>query len=193
LELLNSHGVKAVFDVRSQPYSRYAPQSNRSNIERALKDHDIDYYFMGAELGARPDNPEVFNDGTVDFRLLGKTKGYVNGIERVLDLANDLSVAIACTEKDPTTCHRGILIFRLLEVHVDGDSLKHILGSGGLETQTEMTTRLMTDSGLPDTKNQMSLFDDNEDLVARSYSIAESKIAWKDPSYVERTGEYLEH
>ena len=179
--------------MRSQPYSRYAPQSNRSNIERALEDHDIDYYFMGAELGARPDNPEVFNDGTVDFGLLGKTEGYVNGIERVLDLANDLSVAIACTEKDPTTCHRGILIFRLLETHVDGDSLKHILDSGDLETQTEMTTRLMVDSGLPYTKNQASLFDDHEDLIARSYSIAESKIAWKDPQRSSSEEYYREH
>ena len=51
LGLLRQHGVTAVGDVRSQPYSRYVPQYSRDALEAALADAGIAYVFLGKELG----------------------------------------------------------------------------------------------------------------------------------------------
>jgi uncharacterized protein (DUF488 family) len=53
VELLHRHGVTALADVRSAPYSRFNPQFNREALEQSLIAHSIKYVFLGRELGAR--------------------------------------------------------------------------------------------------------------------------------------------
>ena len=50
LGLLRQHGVTAVGDVRSHPYSRYVPQFSRESLEAALTAAGIAYVFLGKEL-----------------------------------------------------------------------------------------------------------------------------------------------
>ncbi len=50
LALLNQHGITAVADVRSQPYSRFNPQFNRETLLGELKTAGIGYVFLGQEL-----------------------------------------------------------------------------------------------------------------------------------------------
>ncbi len=50
LGLLRQHGVTAVGDVRSQPYSRYVPQFSRDALVAALANAGIAYVFLGKEL-----------------------------------------------------------------------------------------------------------------------------------------------
>jgi uncharacterized protein (DUF488 family) len=54
LDLLRRHGVTALANVRSAPYSRFNPQFNREALEQALDAIGIKYVFLGRELGARP-------------------------------------------------------------------------------------------------------------------------------------------
>lgn len=54
IELLQQHGVTALVDVRSHPFSRYLPHFCQSPLKRALTNANIQYVFLGQELGARP-------------------------------------------------------------------------------------------------------------------------------------------
>ena len=112
--LLKHHGIGAVADVRSTPYSRWQPQFNREELTDALKKHGISYVFMGKELGARSDDPDCYDQGRVQYRRLAGTELFRSGIDRVLDGAHRMSIALMCAEKDPLECHRTILVAREL-------------------------------------------------------------------------------
>jgi len=53
ISLLERYRITALCDVRSVPYSSRHPQFNREPLKKILKAHDIDYIFLGDELGAR--------------------------------------------------------------------------------------------------------------------------------------------
>jgi uncharacterized protein (DUF488 family) len=73
LGLLHQHGVTAVADVRSAPYSRFNPQFNKDALEHDLKEHGIRYVFLGRELGARSDDPSCYDKGRVQYGRLART------------------------------------------------------------------------------------------------------------------------
>ena len=49
--LLRRHGIEAVADVRSRPYSRFVPHFSKGRLDRLLAEADIGYLYLGAELG----------------------------------------------------------------------------------------------------------------------------------------------
>ena len=51
LSLLRQHRVDVVVDVRSSPYSRYASQFNRENLQANLRAEGFGYEFMGDVIG----------------------------------------------------------------------------------------------------------------------------------------------
>ena len=57
IALLQQHGITAVGDVRSHPYSRFLPHFNQSALKAALLSAGIRYVFLGQELGARVADP----------------------------------------------------------------------------------------------------------------------------------------
>src|SRR6266704_531425 len=66
MELLTKHAIQVLVDVRSAPYSRYAPQFDHDLLPRSLNQKGIRYLFLGRELGGRPDKPEYYDaDGHV--------------------------------------------------------------------------------------------------------------------------------
>ena len=170
--LLKRHFVDAVVDVRSVPYSRRYSQFNRNKLEMALKSQGIDYLFMGAELGARSQDPSCYKEGRVQYRKLAGTSRFHSGIQRVLDESCRMRVALMCAEKDPLNCHRTILVAREL---VDrGIDVQHILASGKLESHEAALQRLMTQLNLP----EQDLFESAESMLDRAYAIQESRIAY---------------
>jgi uncharacterized protein (DUF488 family) len=56
--LLQAARIEVLADVRSQPYSRHNPQFRRENLRASLQEAGLGYVFLGAELGARPPEPE---------------------------------------------------------------------------------------------------------------------------------------
>ena len=133
VELLQQHRVTAVADVRSAPYSKYNPQFNREPLERALKGHDIAYSFLGSELGARPKNSSCYDqEDRVRFEVLEKTEEFQHGIERIMKGTATYRIALMCGERDPSKCHRAILVAPGLLRH--GATVQHILADGSLET-----------------------------------------------------------
>ena len=143
IDLLSMHTISAVADVRSSPYSRYNPQFNREAFQQSLRSVDIEYVFLGKELGARSIDSSCYVNGYVQFNLLTKNKIFTAGIERLIQGMQSFRIALLCAEKDPITCHRMILICRSLRS--TGMSIQHILNDGSLENNTNAELRLMTE------------------------------------------------
>ena len=53
-QLVAGEQIEFLVDVRSFPYSRYAPQFNREQLEAAITRRGVRYLFLGEELGGRP-------------------------------------------------------------------------------------------------------------------------------------------
>jgi len=174
LALLKQHGVTAVADVRSDPFSRYNPQFNRQALERSLGLSGIHYVFLGRELGARSQDPSCYIDGQVQFACLASTALFESGIERVMRGAEQYVIALMCAEKEPLECHRTLLVAQaLVERGVD---VAHILADGTVETHGHALERLLELTGL----SQQDLFHSHEDLIAEALARQEKKVAYVD-------------
>lgn len=130
IDLLVVHGITLVVDVRSQPYSRWAPQFNRETLDRDLKKANIAYRFMGEVLGGRPVDPELHTDGRPDYRRMEETEVYQQAINELVDLVSTEHVALMCGEGDHLQCHRHLLISQTLLKR--GAAVLHIKPDGRL-------------------------------------------------------------
>ena len=134
VDLLRRHGITLVVDVRSQPYSRWAPQFNRETLARDLDDAGIAYQFMGDALGGRPADPTLYDPDQErpDYQRVEQTPAYQAGIDRLLNLAETERVAVMCSEGDHRRCHRHLLItqtllgrgVRVLHIQPDGTTVE---------------------------------------------------------------------
>lgn len=172
ISFLETHGINAVCDVRSSPYSRYNPQFNRETVQQELKRHGIAYVFLGKELGPRSDDPECYDDGKVRYDRLARTDLFQEGLRRIRQGMGSYRIALMCSEKDPATCHRTILVCRhLTEKDI---RIRHILEDGSLEENDVTIRRLMDLLKLPES----DLFTSPEEMVERAYDIQGDRIAY---------------
>jgi uncharacterized protein (DUF488 family) len=174
LALLKQHGIMALCDVRSKPYSRTNPQFNREDLKQALRKRGIAYVFLGKELGARSDDPCCYENGRVQYDRLAQTDLFKQGIERVLEGMKKYRIALMCAEKEPLDCHRTILVAR----HLASPELEiqHILSDGRLESHAAALSRLMRQLGIRD-----DMFRSREELCAEAYKKQEERIAYSPP------------
>ena len=134
IDLLHHHAITRVVDVRSQPYSRWAPQFNRETLARDLEDAGIAYRFMGDALGGRPANPALYDPGQErpDYERMAQTPAYLLGIDQLLELARSERVTVMCGEGDHRHCHRHLLVAqtllargaRVLHIQPDGRTVE---------------------------------------------------------------------
>src|SRR5262249_22936578 len=146
--LLRQHGITAVADVRSNPYSRYNPQFNRENLQKALADAGVAYRFLGEELGARSDDPNCYEGGKVRYDKLAETPAFQRGLQRVRSGMKEHRIALMCAEKEPLECHRTILVSRHLAAL--GLDVQHIHVDGTLESHREAIERLSREFNMPE-------------------------------------------
>jgi uncharacterized protein (DUF488 family) len=129
LDLLRRYEIAALVDTRSQPYSRYNRHFNREELKHSIEEAGIEYFYLGKELGGRPEDQALYlQNGKVDYELVAQSSLYLAGIERLLTLASARRVAFMCAEADYTSCHRYRLITRTLTQR--GIGVRHILHSG---------------------------------------------------------------
>ncbi len=172
--LLQQHGITALCDVRSKPYSRMNPQFNREELEQALLAHGITYRFLGKELGARSDDPACYEGGKVQYTRLAETALFKEGIKRVLrGMKEDFRIALMCAEKEPLECHRTILVARHLAAL--GLHIEHIHANGQLESHEAALSRLARIHSLP----EHDMFRSREELLADAYRRQEERIAYE--------------
>jgi uncharacterized protein (DUF488 family) len=159
-KLLFQHGVEVLVDVRSWPHSRYVEWVDRSRIAGVAQAAGARYLFLGAELGGRPDGAEFYDsDGRVLYGKVAKSKGFRAGLARLRQGVENYRVAIMCSEEDPTSCHRRLLVSKVLLE--EGWEIGHIRGDGRCESESE-----------PIALAEGSLFEDEESLWRSSLSVS---------------------
>jgi uncharacterized protein (DUF488 family) len=174
LGVLSMHGITAVCDVRSAPFSRFSPQFNRDEISKALQVRGVAYLFLGRELGGRSEDPACYVEGKVQYDRLASGAFFQQGLTRVEDgMTKGFRIALMCAEKDPIECHRTILVARHLAAR-DID-VRHILASGEIETHAGAMGRLARLVKVP----EADLFRSAEELLAETYQRAEDRFAYE--------------
>lgn len=172
--MLVKHGVEGVADVRSVPYSRRVPQFDQHNLRRLLRDVGIRYGFLGKELGGRPSSPHLYDaNHRVRYDRVSESSEFRSGIERVIRAADQINVALLCTEREPLECHRTLLVGHDLDAR--GLEVFHILGNGELESHAEAMSRLLRVHG-----NELGrdLFRSRPELIAQVLDRQAEKFAY---------------
>jgi uncharacterized protein (DUF488 family) len=141
LSLLKMHSINCIVDVRSTPYSHYNTQFNRESLVKELLNVNIEYIYLGNQLGARASGTHCYNSNSVNFEYLAKTDQFHIGLESLKDISSKYQSALMCAEKDPIECHRFILICRNLKN--SGFHIKHILSDGSIEDNLDTERRLI--------------------------------------------------
>ncbi len=174
IKLLIRHGVDEVADVRSAPYSRYAPHFNHDALPGLLGDVGIGYLFLGGELGGRPADRACYDaDGRVMYDRVAETDGFDDGIRRIIRNAGERRIALMCSEKEPLECHRTLLVARSLAGR--GVAVAHILADGRLENYDDAISRLVDIFKLP---QQGDLFRSRDDVIANALRRQAQKFAY---------------
>jgi uncharacterized protein (DUF488 family) len=174
LGLISSRGVTAICDVRSSPYSRFAPQFSREALKLTLTNVGIAYSFLGKEFGARSDNPLCYKGGKVQYDLLAKQQVFADGIARVTEGMKRFQIAFMCAEKNPIECHRALLVAR--SFFERGVPVSHIHADGSLESHEQLESRLLVLCKLP----AGDMFKSRAEFVAEAYAIQGERVAYQD-------------
>jgi uncharacterized protein (DUF488 family) len=136
-----------------------------------LRGNNIEYVFLGKELGARSDNPACYIDGKVQYNYLAEEPAFLTGLQRVRNGIERYRVALMCAERDPLMCHRTILVCR--ELRSPDLEISHILSDGGIETNVAAEKRLLSITNLrPD------MLHNERDCVEQAYEKQANNIAY---------------
>ncbi len=133
LELLAAQQIKAVADVRSAPWSKYVAWANQPVLRKEFKNREIEYVFLGQELGGKPtgDEYEGVEDRRDLYRRIEKSTSFQEGIDRLIRGASRYRIAMLCSEENPYVCHRHLLITPALKER--DVAVHHIRGNGAVE------------------------------------------------------------
>ena len=132
VELLKSHSIQLLIDVRRWPASRRFPHFEREALSTSLREASIDYGWRGDLGGFRKPSVDSTNTGWkvgafrayADFML---TPEFDTIMSEIQTLAERKRIAVMCAEAVPWRCHRQLLADAFL---VRGWSVRHILDDG---------------------------------------------------------------
>jgi uncharacterized protein (DUF488 family) len=177
--LLKQHGITALVDVRSYPYSRHCPQYSQSALKVALAREQIAYVFLGKELGARSETPACYRQGKVQYDLLAKEPEFAVGLDRLHMGMERFRIALMCAEKDPLDCHRAVLVAR--RVYEAGVPVEHIRADGRLEKHAEMEARMLNLLNMSDA----DMFRSRDEILVDAYRLRGEQIAYEDDAMLQ--------
>jgi uncharacterized protein (DUF488 family) len=134
--LLEQHKIALLVDVRTSPYSRYAPQFNRELLAAETTRRGLVYRYLGEDLGGRPSDPALLTDGAPDYDKMAVDPRLLVALGKVVAAAATRRVALLCSEGDPAECHRGRLLGRVL-VNCFSVDVAHMTADG-LRSQLDL-------------------------------------------------------
>jgi len=119
IELLQSHVVEQIIDIRTIPKSRHNPQFNGDSLATSLHAAGIRYVHLKELGGLRRAKPDSVNLGWRNASFRGfadymQTKEFTDGLERAIRLAEERPSALMCAEAVPWRCHRSLVADALL-------------------------------------------------------------------------------
>ncbi len=127
ISLIQDNNINHVIDVRSIPYSRRAPWSNKSRLPELLKPFRIRYTYLGHKLGGKK---QVLEQRSKQQDVTPQDI-YDDAIQALIFLSMRDNLTLLCAEGDPKNCHRQHIIAQTL---LDfGLRVVHILKDGSLK------------------------------------------------------------
>jgi len=114
IELLKSHAIRQVIDIRTIPKSRFNPQFNQDVLADKLRNAGINYRHMKALGGLRYSRKDSLNIGWENLSFRGfadymQTEDFSLGLEQLEKIARRKRTAIMCAEAVPWRCHRSLV------------------------------------------------------------------------------------
>ncbi|MGA9521809.1 MAG: DUF488 domain-containing protein [Myxococcaceae bacterium] len=114
IDLLWSHGVATLADIRTVPRSRTNPQFNLDVFPAALASAGIRHVHLAALGGLRHARPDSPNTGWRNASFRGyadymQTAGFEAGLEELRRIAREGPAAIMCAEALRWRCHRSLV------------------------------------------------------------------------------------
>jgi uncharacterized protein (DUF488 family) len=135
IELLTTHQIATLVDVRSYPSSRRWPQFNQGALAASLSHATIEYSWFPT-LGGRRSSQRVDSPHTAwevpAFRAYAdyaETTDFDQGLRALIALAEARNIAFMCSEGLWWQCHRRIIADHLT---VRGYRVQHITPNGRL-------------------------------------------------------------
>ena len=141
IRLLQDQAITVLVDVRTSPYSRHNPQFDKDHLEFELPRHGIRYEYAGKRLGGRPSDPTCYKSHAlpaegadflheVDYPEVMNRPWFAEGVEELLEIAEEETAVIMCSEEDPAACHRHHLIAKYILANYPETEVRHIRGDG---------------------------------------------------------------
>jgi uncharacterized protein (DUF488 family) len=114
INMLRSHGVELLVDVRTVPKSRHNPQFNRETLPGSLQEAAIDYRHLPGLGGLRHPRRDSTNTGWRNDSFRGyadymQTPEFEHSLGELLGLAESRRTAVMCAEAVPWRCHRSMI------------------------------------------------------------------------------------
>ena len=143
IHLLKMNKINCLIDVRSNPYSRIAPQFNKESLANSLKANHIIYLHFEKEFGARKTDTSLIDlENKVDYSRVRETEEFKEGVKRVFEgLEKGYNIALMCSEANPFDCHRFVMIAYYFVR--EGVKVNHILKDGNTVDNNELEKELL--------------------------------------------------
>jgi uncharacterized protein (DUF488 family) len=133
--LLKLHRIALLADVRSYPSSRRWPQFNQAALEKSVEDSNVAYQWLPALGGRRRSRRSCSPHSAWEVQAFRAYADYADspdfaaGLQILITLAEERSVAFMCSEGLWWQCHRRIVADHL---SVRGFAVRHIMPDGTL-------------------------------------------------------------
>ena len=119
MELLCTHGIAQILDIRTIPKSRRNPQFNSDALAASLRAVHIRYAHLKDLGGLRHPRSDSTNLGWRNESFRGfadymQTPEFATALDRGIALASELPTALMCAEAVPWRCHRSLVADALL-------------------------------------------------------------------------------
>ena len=179
VNVLKKYHITSLIDVRSYPSSKFYQDYNKGNIEKILKSNGIIYRNYSSHFGARQSDKKYYKTGYMDFSEYVQSESFKEGMRKI-EAGMDLNYVfvLMCAEKDPSLCHRSIMVAR--EFYKKGYEVRNILADGSYITQEQIEQDLVKHY-FP-TMDQISFLSDSlsfDEMVEKSYHLRNSEIGYR--------------
>ena len=117
--MLRAYGIERLVDIRTIPRSQHNPQFEAVNLRRSLRNRKIGYRYLAKLGGLRRTTKNSVYTGWRNKSFRGyadsmQTQEFGDGLERLIQLAQEKRTAIMCAEAVPWRCHRSLVADALI-------------------------------------------------------------------------------
>lgn len=134
LALLKQYGITELVDIRTIAKSRHNPQFNGPDLAHFLRNHHIGYRHQKNLGGLRHAHADSINMAWHNSSFRGfadymQTAEFKDGLQELITIAHEKTVAIMCAEAVPWRCHRSLIADALLAHGIDVEDIYTITSS----------------------------------------------------------------